>query len=132
MLPDVQCVQCDYRDPGRRRSELRDSPGLQNAARLRREGRLGGGIRAEYGRCNSQANTRCSGAFSLTLKLFLSHGDRRGGVQAHGRSRLSDVLQHRHPHPPSAGLLHHRLALAAGGHHRSLLHLPDLLLVRKT
>lgn len=80
---------------------------------------------------STDANARFSGALSLMLQLFLSHGDRRGGVQTHGRSPLSDVLQHRHPHPRSAGLLHRRLALAAGGHHRPLLHLPVLLLVRK-
>lgn len=68
--------------------------------------------------------------FTNVGTLSVSHGDSRGGVQTHGWSRLSDVLQCRHPHPPSARLLHHRLALAAGGHYRSLLSFPVLLLVR--
>lgn len=70
----------------------------------------------------------------LTCETFfcLSHRDRGGGVQTHGGSHLSDVLQCRHPHSPSARLLHHRLALAAGRHHRPLHPLPVLLLVRNT
>lgn len=49
-LPDVQRVQRDHRDPGRRGSQLRVSAGLQDPVRARREGRLDGGIRDGYGR----------------------------------------------------------------------------------
>lgn len=46
-LPDVQPAERDRGDPGGRGSELRVLTGFPNALRVRREGRLGGRIRAE-------------------------------------------------------------------------------------
>lgn len=62
----------------------------------------------------------------------LSDGDRWGGVPADGGHFVPDVLQRRHPHPPPARLLHHRLALAAGRHLGALPALCLLLLVRSS
>lgn len=76
----------------------------------------------------------CRSHFSSSA-LFLpptSDGDRRGGVPADGGNPVPDVLQRGHPHPPSAGLLHRRLALVAGGHLGPLPALHRLLLVRKS
>lgn len=67
--------------------------------------------------------------------LFLpptSDRDSRSGVPADGGDSVPDVLQRGHPHPPSAGLLHRRLALVAGGHLGPLPALHRLLLVRKS
>lgn len=60
-----------------------------------------------------------------------SHRDRWGGVPAYGGDPVPDVLQRGEPHPASARLLHDRLALGAGRHHRTIPLLPLLLLVRK-
>lgn len=79
------------------------------------------------------ADCCCSHFRSSALSLPpTSDRDSRGGVPADGGDSVPDVLQRGYPHPPSAGLLHRRLALVAGGHLGPLPALHRLLLVRKS
>lgn len=63
------------------------------------------------------------------LSCCYSDRDSWSGVQTKRRHLVSDDLQHRPPHPPSACLPHHWLALAAGGHHGTVCPLHALLQV---